>query len=205
MSSVNEIYTDSYNNYKEFVSWAFKNRFTCPNGIKINISNGIFNWKKEDFKNGKFLLVLPTRAVQDYFLIKYCPLQFVQDRMKQIYSEDYYNSIKNGTSKFDTFTKEGKYGTHCKVIKKPDIITKYPWGLTNWYITTDCVFITYNATYNKWLWKYELGDGISFACYRCKSLKSIIRHINKWKLPIGTKVKAYSKYAGIDWEFIVTK
>ena len=37
--------------------------------------------------------------------------------MKEVYDEDYYNSIKNGTSQFDTFDKNSITGNKVKCIK----------------------------------------------------------------------------------------
>lgn len=209
MAGIDKTYTNSYKEYTELKEWAKDKVYTCPNGIKLYPKYSIYDfWKEEDFKD-KELPIMNTSCSMDYFLIKYCPLQFIQDRMKAVYDEDYYNSIKNSTSEYDTFTKEGKYGKHCKVIKKPDVMTKTPIGYKKWFIQLwepdDYKYIWYNGDKNIWIWSNELGIGESNTCRRFKSIKSVIRNICKWKLPIGTIVKVYSRYVGIDWEFKVTK
>lgn len=209
MAGIDKTYTKSYKNYKDLVDWASKNIFTCPNGMKINPSEYIYPWEEEDFIDNNNIPILNTTMQMDYYLIKYCPLDFVQERMKYVYDKEYYDSIKNGTSEFDTFTKEGKYGKHCKIINKPIISTKRPIGRNTWFVQVyppeEYFFMSYNESCNKWLWPYELGEFTSNTCHKFKTIKSVIRNILKWQLPIGTIVTVESRYVGLDYKIKITK
>ena len=206
MAAIDKTYTKSYKNYKSLIEWAKDITFTCPNGMKLKPINDVYKcWKEEDFNTE--LPVMNTGHSMDYFLIKYCPLKFVQNRMKEVYDEEFYESVKKGTSEYDTFSKEGKYGVKCKCIKRPDITTNRPWGQKEWFVQlnepNEYNFLWYNEKYDNWVWPYELGYSHGNTCWKFKTIKSLIRHIRKWKLPKGTIVRATSRYVGIDWEFKV--
>ena len=108
MAAIDKTYTNSYKNYTDLIEWARNNKFTCPNGTIVNVLNSIYsNWTKEDFNKaineGHTLPVMNTSQSTDYYLIKYCPLQFVQDRMIEVYDEDYYNTFWDRTSNEQTW------------------------------------------------------------------------------------------------------
>lgn len=206
MAGIDKTYTKSYDDYKKLVEWAKKTVFTCPNGVKLHAIDYIYYWSESDFNSE--IPVLNTSNAFDYFLIKYCPFDFVQERMQYVYSKEFYDSVKNGTSEYDTFTKEGKYGKHCKIIKRPNYMTKTPLGQDKWFIQPIYEAgedLWYDEDNDTWLWSYELGEATTNVCWKYKSLKSVIRHILKWKLPIGTILTLHSRYVGIDWIIKITK
>ena len=89
--------------------------------IDKNMTEEYFNnWKKEvienrmrnygetyekAYKNAEILL-WNTPFYFDRWLIKNCPIQFIQDRLKYQY-DDEYEQIKNGTSAYDTYKRTG--------------------------------------------------------------------------------------------------
>lgn len=48
---------------------------------------------------------------------------------------------------------------------------------------------------------YEWGSSSAMV----KTISALKRRIPKWKLPVGTKVRATGRYIGDEWEFLVTK
>src|SRR5574344_123724 len=61
----------------------------------------------------------------DRWLINNCPIQFIQDRLKYQY-DDEYEQIKNGTSAYDTYKRTGLgKNFHYKVIRKPNWKPRY--------------------------------------------------------------------------------
>lgn len=210
MAAIDKTYTNSWDEYQSLIKWANENTFTCPDGTKLKVSGSIYNhWTKEDF--GEISRpVMNTSYVTDYYLIKYCPLTFVQDRMSEVYSPEYIESIKNGTSAFDTFTKEGKYGTKCRLIKQPKKHARSNRTRHHWFVQLEepkeYWFIDYCEDDNRWVWKDELtaeSGWTSNTCHRFKTRKALERHICKWKLPKGTKVIAHGRYVGEEYIYIV--
>lgn len=217
MAAIDKTYTNSYKNYTDLIEWARNNKFTCPNGTIVNVLNSIYSyWTEEDFNKaineGHTLPVMNTSLSTDYYLIKYCPLQFVQDRMIEVYNEDYYNAIKNGTSDYDTFTKEGKYGTHCRLISAPQkhFRNNRPYKQAYWFVDVTLPedfkgYLCYMEKYDKWVWPNELyGDSdISSCAFNSKTRKAIERKIRKWQLPKGTIVHISGRYEGDDYKYLV--
>jgi hypothetical protein len=69
--------------------------FVCPNGDIIRPINYLFRWNEEDFDGEKYLPIMNTPYSLDYFLIKHCPVKLVRKRMRQVYDDEYINSIEN--------------------------------------------------------------------------------------------------------------
>ena len=219
MAAIDKTYTDKWSDYQDLKKWAFGKIFTTPNGAKINMYYYLLNgWTKEDF-DGNERPIMSTSYTADYYIIKYCPLKFVQDRMKEVYDKEYYDSVKNGTSYYDTFSKEGKYGTKVRIIKRPDkLFGNHNYALwvnkdinkrisTTWWVSIvtpeEYEFVNYDEEYNRWIWPEELGEGHSNICNRYYTIKALIKAIRKWQLPKGTIVKAGGRYIGDEYHFLV--
>ena len=206
MAAIDKTYTKSWEEYKQAIEWAENTVFECPNGQIIRPINYCYGGAEEkDFDGTQEFVIMNSSYELDYFLIKYCPLKVIQDRMKEVYSEEYYDSIKNGTSEFDTFTKEGKISTRVKVVKRcRSKKTTYKWrGHKEMYwiwVDHPTIKCWYSEEYNHWIWYGELGVWESNVAKKCRSLKAAIRHIRKWQLPKGATVTVQSN-DGI-WEFM---
>ena len=182
MAAIDKTYAKTWQEYQDLVNWVEHNKFICPNGDVLEMCH--YGWSKQDFDGETERPVLNTTQEQDYFIIKYCPLQFVQDRMKEVYDEEYYNSVKNGTSPYDVFSKEGKLGTgKIKLQKLRGRGKKYKY--VYWTQSLSYGLRYYDET-NKWLWPNELGNWNTNTADRCHSIKALIRQIRKWQLPKGT-------------------
>lgn len=214
MAAIDKTYTDKYSDYEELLKWAKNRTFKCPNGIVFNVMDSIYaGWTEESFNNNE-LPVMNTSCSMDYFLIKYCPLEFVQNRLKKVYPEKYYNSVKNGTSEFDKFRKNN-IGTKFKLIRIGSCSDhNTPWSFYNnrkkinpkFFVSVrdnTGEFIWYNEKYDKFVCTYELGDWTSSNAYCCKSLKALVRKIKKWELPKGSTVYVQGRYIGEEWQIKV--
>ena len=211
MAAIDKTYTTSWNEYQTLIKWAKETTFTCPDGTKLKPIDYVYShWAKEDFDiMGR--PVMNTSYVCDYYLIKYCPLDFVQKRMTEVYDEEYVKSIKNGTSEFDTFKKEGKYGTKFRLIKQPKkgMRGNKPFKYKYWFVQLrepDNVDLDYNESENRWIWDNELtalNGWSSNTCHRFKTRRALERNIRKWKLPIGTIVRVHGRYIFDKYEYLV--
>jgi hypothetical protein len=130
MAGIDKTYCNSVAEHEEFKQWAIKNKFKTPMGETVDLTCCMYNFDtpiedlQEQIDNGYDITVMNTSVVEDYYLIKYCDIPFVQSRMKSVYSEEYYESIKNGTSEFDTFNRDSVAGTKVKCIKESDFYKK---------------------------------------------------------------------------------
>lgn len=205
MAAIDKTYTNKWEEYCEYRDWAMGQKFVCPNGDIIRPIDYLYRWNKEDFDGEKYLPIMDTPYSLDYFLIKHCPVKFVRKRMRQVYDDEYISSIENGTSEYDTFTKAGKYGTRFKVIKQPKVKVNLPYLSCNWFVSAGGrgVHLVYNEDKNRWYWPQELhesGRWISGMAH-IKTIKSLKRHMRKWKLPKGTIVTAWSGYDNLIYKF----
>lgn len=98
MAGIDKTYTSSWDDYVALIEWISKNnktyKFEWTGGDKASVSDCLYEYKQEDF-DGRVWPVLNTPYVADKHLIRKCPLQFVQDRMKEVYGEEEYLRIKS--------------------------------------------------------------------------------------------------------------
>ena len=210
MAGCDKIWTSKYQDYLDLRDWARKNKFTCPNGIVVNFMDFLYD-VKEDYFDGEEQAIAYSPNELDYFLIKYCPLQFVQDYLKSVHSEKYIQSVLNGTSYYDRFIppERGKNKvkmTYCG-YKKNKL-----WGNRKFWVQVSLndIDLHYNDDCDMWIMQYnektdtcELGIWHGNYAYVCHSVKALIRKIRKWKLPKGSIVEAFGIYEGETYKFVV--
>lgn len=219
MAYIDKTYITSYQQAIDYVNWSKENKLIY-NGYIFNPKPyySLEEYKEHFSSNEKEIVFLNTSLSEDYFLIKYCPLDFIQERMKEVYDEDYYNSIKNGTSSFDTFDRNSIAGSKVKCVKESEFGNKRfhyksrkrgkRSPLRYWVeINHPNYFLFYDENANKWLiYKMELYNPsyLSSVCHKkIKSRKSLIRNIKKWNLPKGSIIRWMGEYIGDVMEFKV--
>ena len=200
MAVIDKTYSNR-KNYIKFIDWAKDRYFTCPNGTKLYLNRYIY-YKSEDYLNSisddKMFPILNTSCDVDYFLIKYCPFKFIQDRMLEVYNEEYVKEIVNGTSEYDLFKcpEPGKK----LIIERGDLFKHKDYLYLHRKFMIDCEYkgqsIYYSKQINNWLFPYELGEWNSSCYVFGRSVKALIRKVKSWKLPAGCVVKAYGRYVG---------
>ena len=220
MAGIDKTWCQSLMEFDEFKHWAIENKFKTPMGETIDFTCCMYSFDStpeelmEELTNYKSILVMNTSAVEDYYLIKYCDIPFVQSRMKNVYNTEYYESIKNGTSEFDTFDRDSIAGTRIKCIQesefgKKDFLYKRKgrkFMIDYWIEASSTDYrLWYNENLNHWtIYSRELEYHDSNVCHKSiKSRKALIRQILKWKLPKGTIVKWMGHYIGDEMKFKV--
>lgn len=218
MAYIDKTYITSYQQAVDYVNWSKENKLVY-NGY---VFNPIPYYSLEEYKehfssNEKEIAFLNTSLSEDYFLIKYCPLDFIQERMKEVYNEDFYNAVKNGTSQFDTFNRNSIAGSKVKCIKESEFCNKrfhYKSrkrgkcsSLRYWIeVYHPYMFIFYDDINDIWvIFGYELHTPyVSNACHKpIKSRKALIRNIRKWNLPKGSIIRWKGEFIGDLMEFKV--
>jgi hypothetical protein len=171
---------------------------------------------QEQIDKGYDITVMNTSMHLDYYLIKYCPIKFVQDRMREVYRKETIESILNGNSPFDNFNRELIAGTKVKCVKesefcKKDFLDKKKGKKykSNYWIeintsSTD-YHLWYNENLNHWtIYGRELEYHDSNVCHKpIKSRKALIRQIRKWRLPKDCLVMWKGNYVGDEMYFKV--
>ncbi len=181
MAGIDKIYCPDYPSLLEWIDWASKNKFKYPNGVEFQFIHE-FELTEDSFKDGE-IPILNTSGSDDYYLIKYCTVGFVQKRMREVYSTKYIQSILDGTSSFDNPRPRGNkikvlYYTPFRRDKRLNELSA---------ILPDGTRVWYNSFDNYWTPENELGESDCIIGWkRINSFKSLIRQVRKWNLPKGT-------------------
>lgn len=225
MAAIDKTYVDNWEDWKEITDWMKSFERKLPNGSILRGKNFLYypdstkeeieDWLKEQ----EDIPVMNTSWTMDYFLIRECPLEVVQNRMQSVYSKENYEAIKNGTSEYDTFVRPVG-GKHLKLIKKPKYWkpSRYIWNgklcKDRFVVDIDLpeeygnYYSWYYDELDYWSMPYELiaGGHMSSADVNCYTHKALMRKILKWNLPIGTKVKvSHFRFQGGYCEYIIKK
>ena len=192
--------------------------------VSFKPSDYIYEYAEDDFnnlpENGE-LVLWNTPSYMDKWLIKNCPIDFIQKRLKEQYGDD-YDDIKNGN--YETYKRNGlaQY-IHFKVIKKPHVYRRFSFiytdrqnklrvykdnkmGVWDIRVIDEDYYWFYNEQYNYWTNNIEDFPFDSFTCTLKKknlNIKSICRYLRKWNLPAGIKITIDNVYFDdYGWELI---
>lgn len=123
--------------------------------------------------------------------------------------ESDYSKIKRGylySSPLTDYTYIG--GKHFKCIKHPTYMYNTPYKCKMWFINIitpeGLPDMWYHKGHNSWDFVDEFVDSDwTSNTAHCKTIRALKRLMIKWKLPIGTKVRATGRYTNDDYEFII--
>ena len=205
MAGIDKTYLDTYDELVEVIKWCKSiGTVTDKYGNTFNPLDFVYeepDLKESEFKPGMVLWNTPTYF--DLFLIRSCPIKFIQERLKKQYSKDFIQSVKENRSSYDTFERNG-LGKNLKVTvqKKPSYkrCNKKTW----WWISIEDSNWWYNEDNNEWVHYLEGKEHTTNVCtkYRGKlTMRKIMRILRKWNLPAGLTLKLVGDYDG--QEFII--
>lgn len=144
----------------------------------------------------------------DVWLIRNCPFDFIQDRLKEQYGggwsketftnpdeDNMYLQIKNKTSCYDTYKRNG-LGKNIRINKNlfPVFRSKLTCCVSTYIeIEFPDESVWYNDEYDCWPSRNDLrnqssGSSSSFSTKGHMKPKTIFRKLQKWDLPEGSKV-----------------
>ena len=209
-----EFCISDWETYDKIRNWAIGQSVPLKNGKKVPLVNFMYHpcitkseWDEYEAScsYGKFEIVLwNTPTYIDVWLIRNCPFEEIQEHLKEQYGggwsktaftnhndDDLYEQIKNGTSAYDTFERNGR-GKEGKIkiirifgrpIRDKRLrywvqIRKNADGYNFWYNDDD----------GMWYDECELMPWNTNTAIICRSLtkKSIVNLVRKWDLPKGT-------------------
>ena len=85
MAGIDKTYTSSWEEYSSLVEWCKDKSFVLKNGDVVRPSRYIYKWQKEDFDGEREIPVWNTPTYLDIWLIRNCPIEFIQERLKEQY------------------------------------------------------------------------------------------------------------------------
>lgn len=182
-------------------------------GYKWYLDEGLMTQEEYDnfipFDHVSGIPVWNTPRYLDIWLIRNCPFDFIQDRLKEQYGggwsketftnpdeDNMYLQIKNKTSCYDTYKRNG-LGKNIRINKKlfPVFRSRYIYSIFT-TITVDFLddnFVWYYSGNDYWAshndLKNNIGNSSSHYHYHgYMKPKTIFRKLQKWNLPEGSKV-----------------
>ena len=181
-------------------------------GYKWFLDEGLMTQEEYDnfipFDHVSGILVWNTPRYFDVWLIRNCPFNFIQDRLKEQYGggwsketftnpdeDNMYLQIKNKTSCYDTYQRNG-LGKNIRINKKlfPVFRSKLTCCVSTYIeIELPDESVWYNDEYDYWPSRNDLrnqssGSSSSFSTKGYMKPKTIFRKLQKWDLPEGSKV-----------------
>lgn len=210
--------------YDAVIEWSKDKTFDIINRKNINVSDYIcehddesWDYVAEHHPNDPTLVLWNTPTYFDIYLLRNCPLDFIQKRLREQYSEDFITNALNGTSHYDTFKRNG-LGKNARfsVVKRPmfnirscydrngnRIRSKRSWWMVDIYGPED-EFLSYDEYTDMFYFDEENADWTSSCAHIPNfSIKKIGRKIRKWNLPKGCKLVIKGYYVGQVYEIIV--
>ena len=216
MAAIDKTYTSSWEEYQSLVEWCRDKSFTLKNGDVIRPSRYIYEWDKECFDGEKSLPVWNTPTYLDIWLIRNCPLKFIQDRLKEQYGggwskeaftdhndEDMYHQILYYRSPYDVWRGKGSHKFTIKYVANEKIKDDD----LHWWVDVLTSGWWYNDKHNMW---YHNDEALPISCNLANfkgniSKRKLARLIKRWDLPKGTQIRFVGDYKRyIQKEFIVT-
>ena len=209
MAAIDKLYTDSYEDYLKFKGWCeAQPLMTDKYGRKESICNYLYKYD-EPFSTSHPYFKAPYYI--DAYVIRNCPFEFTQKELMFNYGEEYYDEIKEG-KRFASPTSSAKYevGGHFKCTKHPATLYNRPFKCKRWFV--DLVlpehlgYMWYHTDSRSWdfLDEYVISDWNSSTAF-VKTIGALKRLMIRWKLPVGTIVRATGRYIEDDYEFVITK
>lgn len=221
MAAIDKTYIDNWKDYTEIRDWCIaQGRVTDDYGNTFSPIDFLWEWEEEHFTGGQKRPIWNTPKYFDIWLIRNCPIQVIQDTLKYQYGggwskmaftehndSDMYEQIKNRTSPYDTYERNGTKGNlKFKVEWKYNAHFKDD-ELFWWIDVVEPFSLWYNDKEDAWYDNLEPHWANTNTAHRRgnMSMKRLRRLLNKWNLPDGTVIRFsgdYKRY--IMKEFTVT-
>lgn len=206
MAGIDKTYTDSYEDYREFKTWADKQIVTFFDGHTECIGDWVWKYEKEDFDNGE-RPIMNTPTWLDVYLIQNCKSKFVLDRMREVYGKR-FDEYKN-TESFNKIPEGYEQGR--KIVIKPSNNCKFPFkrkmfnkpigGKRYWTLQSEDNF-WYNDETKKWTHRDSLYPHSTNTSHH-RTTKSLVKFLRKQYLPKGIMFSLSGRYVGEDYSVFV--
>lgn len=180
-------------------------------GYKWYLDEGLMTQEEYDnfipFDHVSGIPIWNTPRSFDVWLIRNCPFEFIQNRLKEQYGggwsketftnpdeDNMYLQIKNRVSCYDTYKRKG-LGKNIRINKKLFPVLRPRLTYKSWTCVevnfSDDKYPNYDEKTDYWYSSSDLrGDGgmSHFHHSGCIKPKTLFRKLQKWDLPEGSKV-----------------
>lgn len=196
MSGIDKTYL-SWEDYLILKDWCEKTELIYDNGVKGSPMDFLCLYD-EPYEEVKPVWNTPTSF--DRWLYNNCPLEFIQKRLSEQYSDP-----KN----LNYVPKSLERGKHYTQITKPKYNFRYKWS---WWIDLvgriDGEYWFYGWDSHVWYSSSSLmPPETRSSCAHIKNLtkRKLNRLIKKWNLPIDTILRITNRYVGSEYKIIIRK
>jgi hypothetical protein len=205
MASIDKTYTTKYSEYKEFKEWARDKAVPFFDGKFFKVKEVIYDRDEEDF-DGRDLPVFNSAEWLDIYLIKYCPVKFVQNRLLEVYNSKFIEYAKEQEFPLRPpkgFEKNRRISIrNSKETKFPFHTKPYPhWNAKNqkitntWWVRCENNWLfNYNSKSKVWAEGQEYYN-VNTCVAHFGSLKAVVRNLRKQYLPKGLVFTISGRYA----------
>lgn len=212
MAAIDKIYVKDIEQYDEFADWCRKQPPLADKyGVQESLTRYLYNRPTDESLNDFPAFMAPYYV--DAYVIRNCSLDYIQDELKLNYGSS-YQEIKDGKLYTSPITDtEYEAGNHYTCIAHPYYgnINKPAKG--KWFVD-----VVLPKDFPHFIWHHDTG-GIGTWDFSdefvvcewassgttCPTVKSITRRIQKWKLPVGSKVILSGRYVGEEYVFLIRK
>lgn len=199
MAGIDKTYVSKYSDYKRYYDWCLSKNYEFSRLYNGELLTSYFYiYDEEDFKNNTDLPICNTPTYMDIYLIRNCPLEFVQNRLKEQYCSE-YTKIKNYKSEYDNFKMDRIEKKDCRfTVTWNNKFCKFkkPWGTRYWWVQvrdSGKYNLYYDEESDSWVDPRELMPWNTNTAM-VKSFKSLTRKIKKWRFPEGTVLSVTGRY-----------
>lgn len=190
MAGLDKTYAPNWESYQELITWA-KNKVIKFENHTVNVIDYIYHYDKEDFYSDCCVMI--TSVWFDRYLVEYCPIEFVQNRMNTVHDVEELMKIPFPPKIPDD------YKTHrgIKIIRKGDI-PLYNKGYAeheSWLLQCNDFDWAFNDTWNIWV-NMKLLFPYNTNTSHHTNVRAVIRFLKKQKLPKGLEFRLIGRYIG---------
>lgn len=182
MARIDKTYTNNYDDYRLLLEWS-KDKIVNFNynhrKLSIPVKNFIYEWDKDSF-NSRELPVMNTPTWLDKYLIDNCTIDFVLDRLNEVYGDGYLDDISLNTI-------PGDYKKNRKVSIVDDYDTSFKlhnnpyYSEEKWWIQSYGTRLNYSDNLKAWVdsERFPSNSNTMFA----STIKSTVRLLRGMYLP----------------------
>lgn len=196
MAAIDKTYINNKKDYEDLIKWVETQKtYTIPTtGESFHIKDYMYNWSEayvlSALEVGNEVPIWNTPQAVDKYLYNNCPLKFVQDRLKDQYSDPektlkYFKNPESGKCKIMKFIKISKYiDIELEVLDKEGNPLMYSDSIKKWVDPDDALSMGYFVT-------------------KRLSPRKLRRLLKKWRIPKGYAV--YARLYGIKYMHLPIK
>ena len=203
MAGIDKTYVSTWKDYKAAFDWASQvGTVTDDFGNVFAPLDWMAEYEEADFTGRRELVLWNTPTYFDVWLIRNCPIDFIQVRLKQQYSD--YEELKARNSEFDSYVRPAA-SLHFKILP----LGSFP------RIRQKDLWLDIQTMDNEWAYSEENGKWYNLLECRkfntdTETIKGPItrrkfkRYIKKCGFPAGVKLRVYSNYGHV-FEVVIKK